>query len=388
MGHSRVRASGMKMIGVWERTDGRDGVHVLSVVVDVVVVAVVVAVFWVPSLLVEDGSGRATVGVFLTALVVAAVLLRWRLLLVAPLAAFTATGAGWLLGVSSDPMLAAAWCLYPTAVWRLRRLYIVVGAGVLAAMSTLVAVPDGGAGTRVIGTAVALGTSVVLGSVEGRRLRAVAELSAAEAAELRTQSQLAMSRDVHDVVGHALSVISAEADVARSLPDASEHDLRESLADIEQRARGALEEVQGLVRTLRSGAGGAAPAGGVTDASALGDLVAAARLSGLDVTASVDLPVVSPVVGMVAVRVVQESLSNIVRHASARRCEVALWPQDGVLTVRVDDDGTGLPPGVEPGSGLRGMRERVEGVGGSLTVTNRLDGGARVLASLPLRRSA
>lgn len=376
------------MTGMWVRAGGRSGVSVLSGVVDAVVAVVVVAVFWVPSLIAGDVSGRVTAGVFLTVLVAAALLLRWRLLLVPPLVAFTATVAGWLLGVSTDPMLGTAWCLYPTAVHRLRRLDVVVGAGVLVVAATVVAIPDGGGGTRVIGGVVALGASVVLGSVEGRRLRAVAELSAAEAAEQQTQSQLAMSRDVHDVVGHALSVISAEADVARSLPDASEHDLRESLADIEHRARGALEEVQRLVRALRSGTTGAARVEDVTDASALSDLVAAARLSGLDVTASVNLPDVPPATSAIAVRVVQEALSNIVRHSTACSCEVALWPKDGVLTVRVDDDGVGFPAGSEPGTGLQGMRERVEGIGGALTVTDRLEGGARVLATLPLTRSA
>lgn len=281
------------MTGMREGADTRGGGHGLSGVVDAVVAVLVMAVFWVPSLRSEDASGRALVGALLAAAVAASLLVRWRFLLLTPLVAIAATGAGWLLGASSDPMLGAAWCLYPTAVDRLRRFGVILGAGVLAVVATVVAVP-GGAGSRVVGAVAALGVSVVLGSVEGRRLRAVAELSAAEAAEQRSQFQLAMSRDVHDVVGHALTVISAEADVTRNLPDATDDDLRGSLANIEQRARAALEEVQGLVRALRSSATGDVRSGIVETPSILDDLVAAARLSGLDVTASVNLPVVSP----------------------------------------------------------------------------------------------
>lgn len=367
---------------------GRHGASVLSGVVDAAVAVVVVAVFWAPPLLTAGLSGRAALGGFLALLVSGALLVRWRLPAVASFVAGAATTLGWLLEVSSDPMLGAAWCLYPAAVQWVSRVGagVLAGVGVVTVVAAVSALPGGGVGTRVLASIVALGASLVLGSFEGQRLRAVVRQAAAAAAEEQAQSQLRMARDVHDVVGHALSVISAEADVARHVTGAGEHDLRESLADIEHRARAALEEVQGLVRALRSDRTGSTGAAGREESVTLAGLVAAARVSGLEVAVGVDLPELPAETGTVAVRVVQEALSNVVRHAAARRCEVVVRPQGEALLVRVDDDGAGLRSGSSSGSGLAGMRERVEGVGGSLTVTNRLEGGVRVLASLPLAR--
>ncbi|MBB5430172.1 signal transduction histidine kinase [Nocardiopsis composta] len=77
-------------------------------------------------------------------------------------------------------------------------------------------------------------------------------------------------------------------------------------------------------------------------------------------------------------------MSNMIRHAAAERCELMVAPAGERLVVRVDDDGRGIPAGGRAGSGIAGMRERVESVGGRLTVAERLGGGTRVLAELPL----
>lgn len=102
---------------------------------------------------------------------------------------------------------------------------------------------------RVIFAAVAIGTVWLLGQAEAKRLEAVRESADRRAAYERALQEASMAREVHDVVGHALSVISAEADVSRSLTGFGEAELRGALADIEQRARGALEEVQQLVHS-------------------------------------------------------------------------------------------------------------------------------------------
>jgi signal transduction histidine kinase len=128
----------------------------------------------------------------------------------------------------------------------------------------------------------ALSVAWLLGTVVGRQVETA-----------RLNVQLETARDVHDVVGHALGVISAEAGVTRSLPDAGADELRASLEEIEQHARRALEEVQGLVRALRSG-------------PALADLpsvVAATRAAGIDLDTDIDLAVRHDErVGAVAVR--------------------------------------------------------------------------------------
>lgn len=144
-------------------------------------------------------------------------------------------------------------------------------------------------------------------------------------------------------------MISAEAGVTRGLADASERELRDTLADIENYARSALEDIQSLVRSLRAGPGIAAP------------------------------EQVDEVVAAVAFRSVQEALSNVVRHAPGAACTVELHADGDVLVVRVRDDGPGKEDGVS-GFGLRGMRERAYLAGGTVAWRNLPDRGFEVEA--------
>lgn len=367
------------------RRFGPLGGSALSWFVDAAVALLVVVVFWLLPW-VTDPSESLPMTIGLAAVVVLAVLLRWQWPLVASLAALIATATGWALGAGTDPMIAAAWCLYPLALRGGKTRMVGPAAVALVLCSGVLAATSAGsdlAQRGVIGVG-ALGAGWLLGRVESRRLAATRQVIEQAAEFERLRAQATMAREVHDVVGHALTVISAEADVARNLPDSDERELRESLADIEQRARGALEDVQALVRALRAGKSSLDEVEAGAASVVLPRLVTAARASGLEVTATIDLPEVSPETDRVTVRVVQEALSNIVRHSQARHCEVAVWPDGVALAVRVDDDGTGLPSSVQSGNGLAGMRERVDEAGGELKVTNRLDGGTRVLARLPL----
>ncbi len=347
----------------------------LSWLVDAAAATVVVVSCWLLPRQVS-GAGAALAGV-----VAVAMLLRWRHPLACVLAAAAATAAGVALDVTTDPFLGAAWCLYPVALRRGgNRTPRTAAVGLVAAAGLAATLADGDGSTRVMIAIGALTATWLLGDAEARRA-AAAQQVVAQAAEMeRARAQAAMAREVHDVVGHALTVISAEAGVARSVGTPDE--LRESLADIESRARDALEDVQGLVRALR--AGSLDDAGADSPAAALPRLVAAAQASGLSVTARLDVPSAPPQSGRAAVRVVQEALSNVVRHSGATRCDVAVFPDGDRLTVRVDDDGRGLPAAPRDGTGLTGMRERVTAAGGELTVTDRRGGGTRVLARLPL----
>lgn len=352
---------------------------------DSLAAVVLVVVFWVPHLLPTSDVWLSTAGASLALVMAVSVMLRWRFPSVAPVVALVATGSAWILQVSSDPMLSVAWCLYPLALRGGRRSQIIGSAAV--AVMILVSLTYGaspsatGVDQRIIFAAVAIGAAWLLGQAEAKRLEAVRESADRRAAYERAAHQASMARDVHDVVGHALSVISAEAEVSRRLPDVGEAELRESLGDIEQRARGALEEVQALVRALRDGE----PGSGST--VPIQQLVTAARVSGLDVDTQFDEASVPEGASRVVSRVVQEALSNVVRHADAKRCAVAVWQEDDTVRVRVDDDGVGLSARYQPGMGLTGMRERVGAVGGSVTVTNRLEGGTRLLVTLPMGAS-
>lgn len=349
---------------------------------DLAASVVIVAGFWVPLLVSVGSSWLLAGGVLLAALTAGAMLVRWRLPSAAPVVALLATGAGWVLQVSSDPMLAVAWCLYPLALRRGGRSRAIGGAAVivmvLASFTQGAPLSSEGVDQRIIFAAVAVGAVWLLGQAEAKRLDAARESAERRAAYERVVHQAAMAREVHDVVGHALSVISAEADVSRSLSGIGEAELRESLSDIEQRARGALEEVQALVRALRDGEPGS------DTATPLQQLVTAVQVSGIDVESRLDVAGLPEMTQRVVSRVVQEALSNVVRHANAKHCEVAVWRENDEVRVRVDDDGVGLSARYEPGMGLVGMRERVVVVGGSVTVTNRLEGGTRLLATMPI----
>lgn len=354
----------------------------LSRVVDLCLAVGLAVSFWLqPILELADVRVQYT-GTVLVLVVVAAVLSRWAFPVAATAAACVATTIGWVLQSSTDPMLAVAWCLYPLALRRGARTRVVglimVGALGVCSFALAATAEDGDLSQRVVMAVAAVGTSWLLGHVEARRLDTVRRAVQQQAAYDRAMQQTSMAREVHDVVGHVLSVIRAEADIARTIPDNTDEDYRRSLASIERRARTALEEVQALVRALRTGDELQA------EAAAIPEIVAAAQASGLDVASHIDLPALAPGVRVVVSRVVQEALSNVVRHSGASRCEVAVWPENQMLAVRVDDDGSGLPSREVSGSGLMGMRERVEEVGGTLIVANRLEGGTRVLARLPL----
>src|SRR4051794_33517971 len=178
--------------------------------IDVVAALVVVGAFWaLPAL--GAGGPRVAAGLGLGAVAGAAMLLRRRAPVAAVAVAAVVTAAGGVLGAGQDPMLATAWCLYPVAAERADRargLLIGVVCG-LAALGAPVAAP--GAGPRVLAAGIVLAAAWLLGTAAGRQARA------AEALE-RARVQAAVAREVHDVVGHALAVIAAEAGVTLALP--------------------------------------------------------------------------------------------------------------------------------------------------------------------------
>jgi signal transduction histidine kinase len=356
--------------------------------VDAAVSAAVVLAFWIPPVLGLAPGGDRLFGSCLALLVGGAVLLRWRFPGAAVSVALVSTAVGWLVSATTDPMVGAAWCLYPLALRRGSRERdagsVVLGGLVLLSLVLGVSSSAQEAMQRVVFGLGAIGVAWLLGRAEAERLGAVRRAERRQAEFEHVRREAAMAREVHDVVGHALSTISAEAAVARVVSSSDRGELLEALEDIEHRSRSALVQVQDLVRALRRRDRAPLGDGGGNHAAALRELVAAATVSGLEVDARIDLPEHGGEVTFVATRVVQEALSNIVRHAAAERCELVLAPVGGELVVRIDDDGVGIRAEGSAGSGIAGMRERVESVGGRLTVTSRPGGGTRVLAELPL----
>jgi signal transduction histidine kinase len=206
------------------------------------------------------------------------------------------------------------------------------------------------------------------------------------------EERLRIARDVHDVVGHSLAVITMQAGVALHLLDKERtahprpDQVASSLEAIKRTSREALAELRTTLEVFRSDS--EEPRSPVPGLARLHDLVDGLRSAGREVTlineqSDDDLRGVPAAVDQAAFRIIQESLTNIVRHAPAAHVSVRVARQAGMLTVEVSDDGpaASVPP---DGNGIRGMRERARAVGGTVWVSVREPSGLVVRADLPL----
>jgi signal transduction histidine kinase len=158
---------------------------------------------------------------------------------------------------------------------------------------------------------------------------------------------------------------------------------RSALGHVREATSGTLHELRSTVRVLRGPVGSAAPTG-LAGVDALARSARAAGLS-VEVTHDVAPGVLDGAIDAAAYRIVQESLTNALRHAAATRVTVSARVAGDRLALRVADDGRGAGPGLVPGSGISGMRERVALLGGGLTTGDAPGGGFLVTADLPLR---
>lgn len=196
-----------------------------------------------------------------------------------------------------------------------------------------------------------------------------------------------IARELHDVVGHSVSVMTVQASAVRRLMRPDQEKERAALETVEAAGREALAEMRRMVGVLRSGDAPADLAPPPT-LEQLDRLLENFRRAGLDVVLAVDGERVSvpPGLDLTAYRLVQEALTNTLRHAHATRAVVHVGYCGEVLTISVRDDGEG-PNGSAPGTGLLGMRERVGVYGGTLTAGMAEGGGFELRAELPLAAS-
>ena len=224
--------------------------------------------------------------------------------------------------------------------------------------------------------------------VRGRAERAASFRQAAQERRRRQagEERLRIAQELHDVVAHHMSLINVQAGVALHLSDRRPEAVEPALRAIRDASKEALTELRSLVDVLRD-PDRPAPLSPVATLSALDDVVERAGHAGLEVRKTVDGAVrpVPAAVELAATRIVQEAVTNVVRHAGAHHAEVRLLYGDGVLEVRVDDDGRGGAVGAESpaGNGIRGMRERAAALGGTLGIGTSPLGGTRVDAVLP-----
>lgn len=247
---------------------------------------------------------------------------------------------------------------------------------------------------------VALAVVALVATVMLRRLatarRRIGQLEAQLARDTAAERELAaaderarIAREMHDVVAHTLSVVVAQADggrfVAAANPGAAAHSL-ETIAEV---SRSALAEMRTLLGVLRSPAGDA-PLGPQPSLGDIPALVTAARDDGLEVSlVTTGTPRTLPIgAGLAAFRIVQESLTNVRKHAGPQtRAFVQLAWEEDALEVAVSDDGRGAAAHDDgAGQGIAGMTERAGVFGGTLTAGPRAGGGYVVRMRLPLTR--
>ncbi|MEV2242525.1 sensor histidine kinase [Micromonospora sp. NPDC049891] len=279
-------------------------------------------------------------------------------------AAVMAAGHRWLVAVASAGAY-ATWVLVSGATLRqaLAALALIAGAGLVTEFGSLVA------------------ARVNDGIAEQRRL--FEERQRRRASEQR----LLIAAELHDVLGHHLSLINVRAGVGLHLMDRDPEQARAALDAIAQSSAEALREVQTVLNTLYP-TGEAAPRAPTPGLDRLAELTEAAALSTRTVIDGTARPLPAAV-DRAAYRIVQEALTNIRRHAgTGAAATVTIGYRPDSLVVEVDDDGGGVRhPGPAPaGNGITGMRERAAALGGELTAGPTPDstGGWRVRATLPL----
>jgi signal transduction histidine kinase len=218
-----------------------------------------------------------------------------------------------------------------------------------------------------------------------RAMEARIESAQHDAHRRMAEERLRIAREVHDVVGHALAAISLRAGVADHVRDRDPEAVADALASIRKVSRESLHELGALLDALRDGEPAEhAPA---PDLAQVPRLVQTLHEAGLPVTLERRVNGARPpeIVGAAAYRIVQEALTNVVRHAgTGASARVLLAQRNGALEVEVTDDGTGAGGAARPGGGITGMRERVAALGGSFEAGDGPEGGFRVWASLPV----
>jgi signal transduction histidine kinase len=208
-----------------------------------------------------------------------------------------------------------------------------------------------------------------------------------ELLRLASEERMRIARDLHDVVAHNISVINVQANTALHLADRRPERAREALSTINDVSKQALAELRSVLGVLRAD-GEAAPLMPTPGMRQLGTLVANMAAAGLavELKSEGDPASLPASVDLAAYRIIQEALTNSARHSGSTRATVRVCYHDGDVEIEVDDEGvTGPQPlrSTGSGSGIAGMTDRAQAVGGWLTAGPLPGGGFRVMALLP-----
>lgn len=365
--------------------------------VDVAVAAALCAAAALDVLLNDVG---APLGAKLAAVVLTTVPLAWRSL--APVAIVGATMGGLagavLLGLPTGdllvPYLAPLVAVYSAGVHSPGRGLVAAAALAFAAWAALVAadpegrVADLGFAAAGIAAALAVGRAVRAMGFESDVLAARAsELERRRDEEARAAiaaERARIARELHDVIGHSISVMGVQAGAVRRVLGPEQRRERDALLAVERTGRDAVTEMRRLLGFLRSDEEPAAHEPPAT-VERVDDLVAEMRHAGLDVELRMhgDLGDLSPGRALAAFRILQEALTNALKHAPAAHVTAVVERTPRGIRIEVSDDGPGGMRRNGAGYGLVGMRERVAMYGGSLDAGPRPESGFAVVATLP-----
>jgi signal transduction histidine kinase len=337
-----------------------------------------------------------------TALVCAPVAIRRRYPLVAVIAGCAVITAHIIADYPEGSLpITVLFLTYTVAAWSPYRESLI---GLGAVYATLIAITFTDApGLDALGTLSNIAFFTVAWAIgialRARRESSAAQLHAAEeranvevqqAARMLAEERLLIAQELHDVVAHSMSVIAVQAGAGAHVLEDRPDQARAALEAISATSRGTLTELRRLLGVLRDGDGNraSAPAPGMSDLPRLVDDVRAAGVP-VSFTVTGSSVCVNAGVELSAYRVVQEALTNVMKHAgSPTRVDVGVEYRPGSLAIEVVDDGRGAAGGNgesrgQSGHGLVGMRERVELWGGELVVGPVAGGGYRVSALLP-----
>ena len=339
----------------------------------------------------EEGKGVTLVGA-LTAVVAClplAVRRRLPFRFLAPLLTGGIVLVLWTLEPGDTVVLVPAVALAELAARTHRRHAVWVGVAVLPCVAVSVApfaeTPSEFFGITLRNLAYCLLALAAGDAVRSRREAIERTAAASEERALRRLSdeRLRIARDVHDVVAHAMVAINVQAGVAAHLLDRDPEQARDALQHIKATSGEALDDLRGTLGVLRDpdAAAPVTPAGVRADVE---QLAGGLRAAGLRVELDVEPPAdVAPDVRAACHRIVQEAFTNVLRHAQATAVRVRMRADGDALQVEVVDDGKGKGAPGGAGQGLRGMRERVAALGGTLESGPAPGGGWRVAARLP-----
>jgi signal transduction histidine kinase len=303
-------------------------------------------------------------------------------------------------------LIPVALAVYTVVVTTARRTALVAVVAAVAAIEAGALVAAGGPDGAVVLFAPVLAAFGWLAAENVRARRAhvrgvverAAEREREQARRAGAEERVRIARELHDVIAHAMSIIAVRSGVARLVLDVRPEEAREALGIIEGTSRQALREMRLLVGVLRDADAGdleadRGPPPGLASVPALVTHIGQAGVS-VGVRVEGEPRSLSPGVDLSAYRIIQEALTNVVRHAAPATAELTLRYRPGEVVIEVTDDGgaqlKASPParaGDGPGHGIAGMRERVGIYGGEL-VAEPTASGFRVLARIPAEEAA